>query len=574
MIDRKAFTPFDIVKEIWTHLDLPPAALSSLSLPGADGADGADGASRQQQIRPVVRSSFKIGHLAQSTIALSALGAATAHSALSSIHDSGSASSSISISISIPRVTVPLRHATLEFHCERLYTLAGKPPAESWGPIGGVHPTADGGHVRIHDVFPHHREGALALLGLPLSCTDRAAVSARTRKWKAVELETVAVEEGGLAIYALRSFAEWDALPQARAQDDIPVTIRTIEIPPYPSSSSSSSSPPSSAPSPSPPPPHSGGDEPAKRNSKRSLSGIRVLELSRVIAAPVAGKTLAAHGADVLWVTSPNLPDLPGLDREFARGKRSARLDLERGADRAALLELAGGADVVIQGYRPGSLAARGLDPVVLALARARGGGRGEGKKGNRGRGGVVVANLAAFGPGGPWEGRRGFDSLVQTCSGLNIAEAEAFGAGVVEGAHARALPCQALDHAAGYLLAAGVCAALYKRERDMEDGRRVGAYVVDVSLAGVAGYLRSLGQFEGRDGFEEGEDLVAASGLWGGGNGEKKKEEKKDELFETRETAFGEMTFLRHSARIEGFEPAWDVMPRPLGSDEAVWKS
>ncbi|KAI1114129.1 CoA-transferase family III [Nemania sp. NC0429] len=547
MVDRRAFTPFDIVREIWTHLELPPAALSSLSLPrGRGAADG--GASAPGQIRPVVPSSFKIGHLAQGTIALSALGAAVvAHSALSSSRNTASSSSSTSSSSSSsPRVTVPLRHATLEFRCERLYTLAGKPPVESWGPIGGLHPTADGGHVRIHDVFPHHRAGALALLGLPASCVDRAAVSERTRTWKAVELETVAVEERGLAVYALRSFAEWDALPQARAQPAMPVNIRTVELPLADAASL---------------PPRRGDGDRDGNGNKRCLSGIRVLELSRVIAAPVAGKTLAAHGADVLWATSPRLPDLPGLDREFARGKRSIRLDLhdnhdnneEDDGDGATLLKLARTADVVIQGYRPGSLAARvpGVFDVA-ALARANPG--------------VVVANLSAFAPGGPWEERRGFDSLVQTCGGMNVAEAEAYAYGT-EGEGqigARALPCQALDHGAGYLLAAGVCAALYRRERDRAAGRRVGAYVVDVSLAGVLGYLRSLGQFEGRSGFEEGKEMEEK----GEGEGED------DALFETRETAFGEMRFLRHSARVDGFETGWDVMPGPLGSDEAVWKS
>ncbi|KAI1199858.1 CoA-transferase family III [Nemania serpens] len=531
MIDRNAFTPFDIVKEIWTHLGLPPAALSSLSLPGADEALG-------QILRPVVPSSFKIGHLAQSTIALSALGAAASHSALS--HSASSSSNSPSI---IPRVTVPLRHATLEFHCERLYTLVGNPPAESWGPIGGLHPTADG-HVRIHDVFPHHRQGTLALLGLPDSCVDRAAVSERTRRWKAAELETVAVEERGLAIYALRSFAEWDALPQARAQPDMPMTIRTVEVPATNTTTTTT-----------PTPLRRSGSGSQGGGTQRCLSGLRVLELSRVIAAPVAGKTLAAHGADILWATSPNLPDLPALDREFARGKRSIRLDLDREAGRAALLALAETADVVIQGYRPGSLRARGLDAEALARRNP----------------GVVVANLAAFAPGGPWEGRRGFDSLVQACGGMNVAEAEAFegsGGSGESAMGARALPCQALDHGAGYLLAAGVCAALWRREKDREEGRRVGAYVVDVSLAGVLGYLRSLGQFEGRSGFE-GEDCA----LLGGDTG-KRSEEEEEGLFETRETAFGEMTFLRHSARVEGFEPGWDVMPAPLGSDEAVWKS
>ncbi|KAI1744732.1 CoA-transferase family III [Xylaria scruposa] len=514
---RASFTPFDIVKEVWTHLDLPPSALSSLSLPGINGAS-------EKTRRPVIPSSFKIGHLAQGTIALSALGAAVAHSALT--HTTTSSS--------IPRTTVPLRHAVLEFQCERLYALAGGPPAETWGPIGGLHPTADGGHVRIHDAFPHHRKGALKLLGLSETCTDRAAVGERTRRWKSVELETVAVEEKGLAIYALRSFDEWDATPQGRALADagLPVRLRRVGV----------------LPSPSAPIVHrsrrEGGASTRRRRRQRCLSGLRVLELSRVIAAPVAGKTLAAHGADVLWVTSPHLPDLPGLDRELARGKRSVRLDLDSADDRARFLALARAADVVVQGYRPGSLAARGLDADELGRANP----------------GIIVANLSAFGPEGPWRDRRGFDSLVQACSGINVAEAAAYGAGEAS----RALPCQALDHGAGYLLAAGVCAAVYHREKDREAGRSVGAYVVDVSLAGVGRYLRSLGQFEGRSGFE-GEDCTVL------GRDEDKREEE-GALFETKHTQFGEMTFLRHSANVDGFEPGWGRMPSLLGSDEAAW--
>ncbi|KAI8949773.1 CoA-transferase family III [Xylaria longipes] len=509
MPTRASFTPFDIVKEIWTHLDLPPSALSALSLPGINGAS-------EQTLHPVIPSSFKIGHLAQSTIALSALGAAVAHSTLTRTTASSGGNR-------IPRTTVPLRHAVLEFQCERLYTLAGNPPAETWGPIGGLHPTADG-HVRIHDAFPHHRKGALALLGLPETCTDRAAVSERTRRWKSIDLETTAVEQKGLAIYALRSFDEWDATPQAAAVADLPVNLRRINIP----SASSRIHP----------------RESSSQPSNRCLAGLRVIELSRVIAAPVAGKTLAAHGAAVLWVTSPHLPDLPGLDREFARGKRSVRLDLDSAADRAKLLSLARDADVVVQGYRPGSLAARGVDAEELGRASP----------------GIVVANLSAFGPEGPWMGRRGFDSLVQACSGINVAEAVAYGGGDVS----RALPCQALDHGAGYLLAAGVCAAVYHRERDREAGRSVGAYVVDVSLAGVGKYLRTLGQFEGRSGFE-GDDVTVL-----GVDGDRTEDEKA--LFETRDTSFGEMTFLRHSASVEGLEPGWERMPSPLGSDEAVW--
>ncbi|KAI0521701.1 CoA-transferase family III [Xylaria bambusicola] len=517
MTNRTAFTASDIVAEIWTHLDLPPSALPSLHLPGATE-------------KPVVRSSFKIGLLAQSTIALSALSAAVAHSILCVRLDSDPEQKEEDKDqkevkgVNTPRTTVPLRHAVLEFQCEKLYTLSGAPPAESWGPIGGLHPTVDG-HVRIHDNFPHHRAGALALLGLDETCRDRAAVAERTRGWKSADLERVGVEETGLAIYALRNYGEWDALPQAGAVGDFPVSVRRV------GTSLSSSG-------------YGYRRCGLNASSPKCLSGLRVLEFSRVIAAPVAGKTLAAHGADVLWVTCPRLPDIPGLDREFSRGKKSVCLDLDVSEDKEKVLRLVRDADVVIQGYRPGSLAARGLDVQDLAKINP----------------GIIVANLSAFGPDGEWKDRRGYDSLVQTASGMNVSEAEHYGQGEV----AKALPCQALDHSAGFLLAAGVCAALYHREKDRREGRRVGAYVVDVSLAGVMKYLKSLGQYEGRSGFE-GEDLMVL-----GAPGERNKEE--EAFFETRPTVFGEMTFLRHSASVEGFETGWDTMPMSLGSGEASW--
>ncbi|KAI1296163.1 CoA-transferase family III [Xylaria venustula] len=569
MYDRKFYTTRDIVKDIWAQLDLPPAAISSLELPHAPG-------------KPAVPSSFKIDKFAHGAIALSALAAATvyAHSARSKgstrltkgeeIEGEGEGEGKVQV----PRVSVHRRHALLEFQCERFYTLAGKPPAKMLGgPLAGLHPTADG-YVRIHDSFPHHRRGALALLGLLPQTdidtdmnveVDRAAVDESTRKWKSVELETVAVEQKGLAIYALRSFAEWDALPQGRAELDAPVrltrygghwdkevVLRKIKEASHRRRFGMSGI----------------GGRKWKREGDRTgdgagekcLTGLRVLEFSRVIAAPVAGKTLAAHGADVLWATSPHLPDLPVLDREFSRGKRSISLDLDRltdisldlsdltdisahhGQGSARALELASTADVIVQGYRPGSLAERGIEPGKLACLNP----------------GIIIANLSAFGSKGPWGRRRGFDSLVQTACGLNIAEAERAGLGEV----ARVLPCQALDHGAGYLLATGICAALYHRDKDRREGRLVGAYIVDVSLAGVGMYLRSLGQLEGQSGYERPDCTVFEDG----------EEEERAKYFETRDTEFGEMTFLRHSASVEGLEPGWDLMPTPLGSCEPVW--
>ncbi|KAF2015553.1 CoA-transferase family III [Aaosphaeria arxii CBS 175.79] len=435
-------------------------------------------------------SSFKVDILAQSSIAVSALAASLFYS-----HRRNSSISNVSIST---------KHSCAEFKSERLYTLCGKPARPPWGVLGGLHKTSDG-YIRMHDSFPDHRACALRILGLEENAT-RSDVAGKMLTWKAVELEKEAFQSGAV-ILALRSFEEWDALPQAKALSDCPILLEKLkDSSPY---------------------------SPAflEERDHKCLQGVRVVELSRVIAAPVAGKTLAAHGADVVWVTSPNLPDLPDLDRDLSRGKRTVQLDINKQADKEKLLDLIRSADVFIQGYRPGSLAAKQLSPEELTKLNPN----------------LIIANMSAWGPTGPWARNRGFDSLVQTATGLNVAEAKAYGEGEV----AHVLPCQALDHGAGYLLATGAIAALYKR------ATKGGAYRVDVSLAGVGKYLRSLGRYEGMTGFER-QDI--------------KNPEDVSEYLETRESGFGELVALRHSVTLEGLDVGWDIMPMPLGSHEPRW--
>ncbi|OLN83307.1 CaiB/baiF CoA-transferase family protein [Colletotrichum chlorophyti] len=477
-MDRSNFTPADIVEEVWSFLGLPEQAISSFKLECSPG--------------PALPSSFKIGHIAQSSIALSALAAALVHSTLNNV--------------SIPRVTVPLRHAIVEFKSERLYAIDGNPPLSAWGTVGGLHKTCDG-YVRIHDSFPNHRYGTLRLLGLRPDAT-RSDVASKTEGWRSIDLETSGLKNG-LAIYALRSYQEWDGLPQSNAISNQPISLRKFNDGPR--------------------------NVPGHliKTSRSCLRGLRVVEMSRVIAAPVAGKTLAAHGADVLWVTSPNLPDLPVLDREFSRGKRTIQLDIRKASDKAKLLELLRTADVFIQGYRPQSLAGMGLSPEELTATNP----------------GLILANLSAFGPDGPWSTRRGFDSLVQTCSGMNVSEADHFGAGE----SARPMPCQALDHAAGYFLATGVSAAVYKRATEG------GSWIVDVSLARVMKYLRSLGQYPGHSGFEC-PDIKGPADV-------------EESLFATSDTTFGKMKYVRHAAEIQGCKVGWEIMPKPLGTDIPEWK-
>lgn len=476
--DRSNFTPRETVKHILTGLSLPEDALDSLEL---------------EESCALYQSSYKISHIAQSTIALSALSAALVHS--------------LRNASMIRKVTIPLRHACLEFQTERLLSINGKPPASAWGPLGGLHATSDG-HVRIHDSFPNHRNGMLKLLGLNESA-KRDDVGKAVKEWTKLGLEEAGYRNK-LAVYALRSYDEWDALSQAGAVSNFPIVLRKISnegVKGLPLS--------------------------MKQDSDRCLRGLRVLELSRVIAAPVAGKTLAVHGADVLWVTSANLPDLPALDRNLSRGKRSIQLELNNAKDQETMRELVKHCDVFIQGYRPGSLAHRGFSAADLVALKP----------------GLIYANLSAFGPHGPWSDRRGFDSLVQTCSGMNVSEAEHYAGR----AAARPMPCQALDHAGGFLLATGIAAALYRRATEG------GSWVVHVSLASVMKYLRSLGQYPGKEGFEHSDPAPEGAEL-------------PESYFEERDSGFGRMRGLKHAAVIEGAMPGFDHMSNHPGSDEPRW--
>jgi crotonobetainyl-CoA:carnitine CoA-transferase CaiB-like acyl-CoA transferase len=222
------------------------------------------------------------------------------------------------------------------------------------------------------------------------------------------------------------------------------------------------------------------------------------------------------------------------MDRDFGRGKRTIHLDLKLEGDRDDLSKLLDDAHVFIQGFRPGSLASRGFSAEEIAK-------RWEGRN-------IICANMSAYGPHGPWAKKRGFDSLVQTCSGMNVSEAEHFGGGEV----ARPTPCQALDHAGGYFLCAGVLAALHKQATEG------GSWEVNVSLAGVMKYLRSLGQLEGRSGFEA-KDYTCTADV-------------PNEYLEKTYTGFGDLIAVRHSAAIDGVNVGWDIMPKPLGSDEKKW--
>lgn len=434
---------------------------------------------------PALPSSFRIGAVAQATIAASALAAAEVWRQRTGRTQD---------------VAVDMRHAAIEFRSER-YVRTDAPPAALWDKIAGLYRCRDGRWVRIHTNFSHHRDGVLSLLGC---LYDRDAVAAAIGAWDGEAFETAAAERG-LVVTLLRSPAEWAAHPQGRAVAALPL-LDIVKI--------GEASPRPFAPRPT-----------------RPLSGVRVLDLTRIIAGPVAGRTLAAHGADVLAISSPALPSIAVLIPDVGRGKRPAFLDLATPSGREALHALADRTDIFLQGYRPGGLAAKGFAPEVLASRNP----------------GIVVVELSAYGHVGPWAGRRGFDSLTQNANGINVAEAEAF-EGTSNWSRPRELPCQALDHGAGFLLAFGAMAALARRA---EVG---GSWLVRTSLAQVGEWVKSLGRLQG--GFDAPDPTF---------------EDVRD-VIDVTPSGFGLLRAVRHAGHLAETPPTYALPAVPLGHAAAAW--
>ena len=294
----------------------PKNVLAGL-LRAAGHPDATAGAIELPGTAPALPSSFAVDAAAQATIAAAAL-AANELWRLRTGRRQG--------------VSVDMRSAAIEFRSERYLRIDGKPPSEYHDPIAGLYRCGDGRWVRLHTNLPHHRDGVLALLG----CShDRAAVQRALDQWRGEALETAAAD-AGLVVTACRSFAEWDAHPQGRAIARLPpFTIDQI------------------------------GDAPARPMgaADRPLAGVKVLDLTRTIAGPVCGRTLAAHGADVLLITASHLPSMQPLVIDTGRGKLSTSIDLRRSSGRETLAALLRGADVFVQGYRPGAIAAFGFGP-------------------------------------------------------------------------------------------------------------------------------------------------------------------------------------------------------------------
>lgn len=363
-----------------------------------------------------------------------------------------------------------------------------------WDPIAGDYATRDG-WIRLHTNAPHHRQAALAVLGVE---ADRAAVAAAVARAPGEALETAIVERGGCAAL-MRSLSEWAEHPQGRAVAEEPLIAFETS--------------PSGAPRP-----------PIRAEEARPLAGLRVLDLTRVLAGPVATRLLAAFGAEVLRIDPPDW-DEPAVVPEVTVGKRCARLDLTRADDRARFEALLADADVLVHGYRSDALERLDYDAVRRRRIAPN----------------LIDVSLDAYGFRGPWHRRRGFDSLVQMSCG--IAERGRISFGVER---PTPLPVQALDHATGYLMAAAVLRGILLARTD---GR---ATTARLSLARTAALLTSAPA--------SGSDPALAA------------ESPRDLASVEESTDWGAARRIRFPVRV-GRGEGWFASPaRALGSGEAAW--
>ena len=336
-------------------------------------------------------------------------------------------------------VRIDTRSAAASLRSSVYVTRDGVKP-KFWDPLVGHYRTRDARHIFLHTNHAHHRAAALRLSGA--AGDSRADLEEAVAKLDAFDFETALAAADGIGAVT-RSRNEWNASAQGRAVAGLPLfTIEKI------------------------------GDAPARKlsDAARPLSGIRVLDLTRVLAGPTAGRLLAEHGADVLHLAAPHTPYQTELLYDTGPGKRCAWLDLDTQDGPAQLRDLAASADVFLQSYRPGALAQRGFGAEDLAKLRP----------------GIVVTELCAYGHEGPWRTRRGFDSVVQNAMGLAATQS------TLE--TPKNMPVQALDYIGGYVAALGTMLALAQQAQEG------GSWRVRTSLAQIGHFLASLGTIDARD--------------------------------------------------------------------------
>lgn len=398
-------------------------------------------------------------------------------------------------------VAIDTRRATASLRSGHYLKINGEHVSPAPNVIMGNYPAKNGRWSYLHCNFPNHRAAALKVLGVP---EDREAVRKAVAQWDALELEEAVIAAKG-AGGMVRTMEEWARHPQCAAVASLPL-MEIVRI---------GDSPPEALPS---------GDRP--------LSGIRVLDLTRVIAGPTCARTLAEHGADVLKISAAHLPSLGRQEYDTGHGKLSAYLDLREEKDKEILRGLVREADVFSQGYRPGTLAGRGFSPEALANMRP----------------GIVVVSLSAFSHVGPWAARRGFDTVIQTVSGITSRQGELF-PGAAPGP--QFYPVSAIDFLTGYLMAFGAMVALARRTREG------GSWLVRISLAQVGRWLVGRGQVPEADLKDVPKDFTPA---------------EIERWSMVSDTPVGRLQHLAPVLRLSETPPRWARPMVPLGYHQPVW--
>ena len=353
-------------------------------------------------------------------------------------------------------------------------------------------PTKDGRWALPHFGLPHLQARMLKLLGAE---PNPESVSAAVAKWDAMDLEN-AIDEIRACGGMVRSNEEWLATEHGRVLAGKPI-VEIIKI------------------GDSDPEPLPAGDRP--------LAGVKALDLTRILAGPIAARTLAEHGAEVLMVTAEHLPQIAEHVMDTSHGKRSCFLDLTKSEQASTLRQLAAGTDVFSQGYRPGMMQKLGFAPEDLAEIRP----------------GVVYVSISCFGADGPFSHRAGWEQVAQTVTGI-----------ANEGRPDRPalLPAAANDYVTGYLAAYGAMLALAKRAREG------GSYHVRVSLcqSGMFIYRQGKVAYE-RDGM----DLSTA---------------ELDAIRIETSPASGPLRHLGPVLKMSETPPGWSRPTPTLGGDLPAW--
>ena len=398
-------------------------------------------------------------------------------------------------------IGIDARRATASLRSGRYLKMDGARVPYDRNEVMGFYPAKDGRWSYLHCNFPNHRAAALKVLGVP---EDREAVRKAVAQWDAGELEEAIIAGKG-AGGMVRAMEEWSRHPQAAAVASLPL-MEIVRI---------GESAPEALP---------GGDRP--------LSGIRVVDVTRVIAGPTCARTLAEHGADVLKISAAHLPTLGYQEYDTGHGKLSAHLDLREEKDSEILRALVREADVFSQGYRPGTLSSRGFSPEALAELRP----------------GIVVVSLSAFSHVGPWASRRGFDTVVQAVSGIASRQGELF-PGAQPGP--QFYPMSAIDFLTGYLMAAGAMVALARRTREG------GSWLVRISLAQVRRWLVERGQVSEEDLKNVPQEFTPT---------------ELERWSMTSDTPVGRLQHLAPVLRLSETPPRWARPTVPLGYNDPVW--